>query len=230
MKRSFVIITIFFATVSVFAVDFSIGIKGDIGCNKVIEKILHDGEKLNDLDETYKFQFAGKVGAIFGIQFTDVFAFEPEVMVHFGNGESWNQDEGDGINYKGKRSFTTIEFPLMLKVKLGMGSGYLAFAAGPTLNFAVGDVTTKGITTGPDYFDEFEETNTFAYHLLKSFTVGISLGAEYGLPLGPGHLIFGARWELDLSNMADNSDVEDGVKIVTRRMAIMPSVAYMINL
>ena len=36
--------------------------------------------------------FSGSIGGVFGIQFTEMFALEPEVMFHFGNGFSMENE------------------------------------------------------------------------------------------------------------------------------------------
>ena len=229
MKKIILTLVCLLVAASMFAVDFSVGLKGDLGWNKLIEKTMYDGEEQGDADEDYKFRFAGKVGAVFGMQFTEVFDFEPELMIHFGDGIAIHQEDG-GMTYDGKIGFTTIELPLMFKAKLGMGSGYLAFAAGPTLNFAVGDITVDATVEYGGTTQENSETMSFEDMGMKTFSLGIALGAEYGLPVGPGNLVLGARWEMDLTNSADNSDAPEGWEGITKRMAIMPSIAYMFNL
>lgn len=229
MKKIILTLVCLLVAASMFAVDFSVGLKGDLGWNKLIEKIMYDGEEQGDKDEDYKLRFAGKVGAVFGMQFTEVFAFEPELMIHFGNGYSISGEQG-GYPFDGKISFTTIELPLMFKAKLGMGSGYLAFAAGPTLNFAVGDITADVTVDVDGTSVDSSETMSFEDMGMKTFSLGIALGAEYGLPVGPGNLVLGARWEMDLTNNADNSDAPEGYEAITKRMAIMPSIAYMFSL
>ena len=62
---------------------------------------------------------------------------------------------------------------------------------------------------------------------MKNLYISFAVGAEYGLPLGPGDLIFGGRWEIDLTNIYDNSNSPENINHITRRISIMPSIAYM---
>lgn len=113
-------------------------------------------------------------------------------------------------------NWTTLEIPVMFKAKFAVGNGHFAVAVGPQFNFLLGDINVK------------IEDNTESYSAdemgFNTFTLGIGAGVEYGLPVGPGDLVFGVRWQMDLTNVSDDSDYQ------FRNMAVLPSVAYMIKL
>lgn len=225
MKKLLIIFIFFISTTPVFTFDFSFGIKGDLGWNKFIsKKIIHNKEE-GDLDENFDYRIGGKVGLVLGFQITDIFAFEPEIMIHFGNGFSITEED-DGFSSYYSRSFTTIELPLILKTKFPLGPGFLAFATGPSLSYNLGEIhdtsekTIEGSTSNSSTSTTYEDEN------MNKFSVGFVVGAEYGLPLGSGDLVFGARWEIDLTNMYDNTDSPESEETILRRISIMPSVAY----
>ena len=91
-KLALSLVALMFAT-SVFAMNFSVGAKGNIGIATTIQS--YDGEPAEDILPV----FSGSIGGVFGIQFTEMFALEPEVMFHFGNGYS-----GEGEDLLGRPS------------------------------------------------------------------------------------------------------------------------------
>jgi hypothetical protein len=148
-----------------------------------------------------------------------MFALEPEVMFHFGNGFSM-EDELLGKTRKFSYNWTTLEIPVMFKAKFAVGDGHFAVAVGPQFNFLLGDINVKR------EYDGDTETKSYSAddYGFNTFTLGIGAGVEYGLPVGPGDLVFGVRWQMDLTNVKDDSDYQ------VRNMAVLPSVAYMIKL
>lgn len=210
-KLALSLVALMFAT-SVFAMNFSVGAKGNIGIATTIQS--YDGEPAEDILPV----FSGSIGGVFGIQFTEMFALEPEVMFHFGNGYS-----GEGENLLGKTekyswTWTTLEIPVMFKAKFAVGNGHFAVAVGPQFNFLLGDINVKYECDGNT------ETDSYSADGYNIFTLGIGAGVEYGLPVGPGDLVFGVRWQMDLTNVSDDSDWQ------LRNMAVLPSVAYMFKL
>lgn len=207
-KLALSLVALMFAT-SVFAMNFSVGAKGNIGIATTIQS--YDGEPVEDILPV----FSGSIGGVFGIQFTEMFALEPEVMFHFGNGYSKEIKFGYET-VKGSLSWTTLEIPVMFKAKFAVGDGHFAVAVGPQFNFLLGDINVKTDGDTESYSADWMGYNTF--------TLGIGAGVEYGLPVGPGDLVFGVRWQMDLTNVSDDSDYQ------FRNMAVLPSVAYMFKL
>ena len=211
-KLALSLVALMFAT-SVFAMNFSVGAKGNIGIATTIQS--YDDEPVEDILPV----FSGSIGGVFGIQFTEMFALEPEVMFHFGNGYSM-EDEYAGKTRKGFCNYTTLEIPVMFKAKFAVGNGHFAVAVGPQFNFLLGDINVKTEYDGKTYTNSYS-ADEMDYNI---FTLGIGAGVEYGLPVGPGDLVFGVRWQMDLTNVKDDSDYQ------VRNMAVLPSVAYMIKL
>lgn len=210
-KLALSLVALMFAT-SVFAMNFSVGAKGNIGIATTIQSI--DDEPAEDILPV----FSGSIGGVFGIQFTEMFALEPEVMFHFGNG--FSREYEYGITQKWSYAWTTLEIPVMFKAKFAVGNGHFAVAVGPQFNFLLGDINRKVETDGDTDTDSFSADDEG----FNIFTLGIGAGVEYGLPVGPGDLVFGVRWQMDLTNVSDDSDYQ------LRNMAVLPSVAYMIKL
>lgn len=209
-KLALSLVALMFAT-SVFAMNFSVGAKGNIGIATTIQSV--DDEPVEDILPV----FSGSIGGVFGIQFTEMFALEPEVMFHFGNGFSM-ENEMYGKTVKYSYNWTTLEIPVMFKAKFAVGDGHFAVAVGPQFNFLLGDINVKYECDGNT------ETDSYSADGFNIFTLGIGAGVEYGLPVGPGDLVFGVRWQMDLTNVRDDSDYQ------LRNMAVLPSVAYMIKL
>ena len=209
-KLALSLVALMFAT-SVFAMNFSVGAKGNIGIATTIQS--YDDEPVEDILPV----FSGSIGGVFGIQFTEMFALEPEVMFHFGNGFSM-ENEMYGKTVKYSYNWTTLEIPVMFKAKFAVGNGHFAVAVGPQFNFLLGDINVKYECDGNT------ETDSYSADGFNIFTLGIGAGVEYGLPVGPGDLVFGVRWQMDLTNVRDDSDYQ------VRNMAVLPSVAYMIKL
>ena len=209
-KLALSLVALMFAT-SVFAMNFSVGAKGNIGIATTIQS--YDDEPVDDILPV----FSGSIGGVFGIQFTEMFALEPEVMFHFGNGFSM-ENEMYGKTVKYSYNWTTLEIPVMFKAKFAVGNGHFAVAVGPQFNFLLGDINVKYECDGNT------ETDSYSADGFNIFTLGIGAGVEYGLPVGPGDLVFGVRWQMDLTNVKDDSDYQ------VRNMAVLPSVAYMIKL
>lgn len=211
-KLALSLVALMFAT-SVFAMNFSVGAKGNIGIATTIQS--YDGEPAEDILPV----FSGSIGGVFGIQFTEMFALEPEVMFHFGNGYS-HEDEWYGKTAKWSYTWTTLEIPVMFKAKFAVGNGHFAVAVGPQFNFLLGDINGK--------FECDGDTDTSSISAddgdFNTFTLGIGAGVEYGLPVGPGDLVFGVRWQMDVTN------VKEDLNYQFRNMAVLPSVAYMFKL
>ena len=209
-KLALSLVALMFAT-SVFAMNFSVGAKGNIGIATTIQS--YDDEPADDILPV----FSGSIGGVFGIQFTEMFALEPDVMFHFGNGISI-ENELYGKTVKYSYNWTTLEIPVMFKAKFAVGNGHFAVAVGPQFNFLLGDINVKS------EYDGDTETDSYSADGFNIFTLGIGAGVEYGLPVGPGDLVFGVRWQMDLTNVRDDSDYQ------VRNMAVLPSVAYKIKL
>ena len=211
-KLALSLVALMFAT-SVFAMNFSVGAKGNIGIATSIQSV--NDESVEDILPV----FSGSIGGVLGIQFTEMFALEPEVMFHFGNGYSV-EDELAGKTLKNSCNWTTLEIPVMFKAKFAVGDGHFAVAVGPQFNFLLGDINGKLEWNGDTETDSISADEMG----FNTFTLGIGAGVEYGLPVGPGDLVFGVRWQMDVTNVAEDLNYQ------FKNMAVLPSVAYMIKL
>lgn len=217
MKKVFVsLIAVMFAT-NIFAVDFLMGLRGTVGVSSAFMEILGEKEETEPL-------LSGSFGAVIGVQFVDWFSLEPEFMIHVGNGFSHaqvNKTTGYGELYT--VMWTTFEFPLMAKFKLAVGKGKFVFAIGPQFNLLLGDINrsveSKGFTE--DYVYTTDDLDIYPYSL------GAAAGIEYDFPVGPGNLVLGVRYQMDITNLCKNTNIPSGIKDSQwRNMAILPSIAY----
>ena len=84
MKKVFISLIVFAFTTNIFAIDFSIGLKGNIGIANTFMEVIGEKEETEPL-------LSGGAGAVLGVQICDWFSVEPEFMIHIGNGFSHAQ-------------------------------------------------------------------------------------------------------------------------------------------
>jgi len=200
MKKLLVLLVSLVLSANAFAIELSAGPKIDLGLSGGIVRF-HDDNMTIKPDTTVR--FTGRIGGVFGIKINDMFSIEPELMIHFGNGLA---DEAGTI------FGTTLELPVMAKFKFDLGPGKLVAAVGPQIDIILGKVNYYGKKMDVD--DAF----------MDRLGLSVAAGVEYELPLGPGSLVPGLRYQVNLTNWA-NSDYDDFMKM--RFYSIMPSVAYM---
>ena len=200
MKKLLVLLVSLVLSANAFAIELSAGPKLDLGLSGGIIRRHYDDVTVKP-DTAAK--FTGRIGGVFGIKINDMFAIEPELMIHFGNGLA---DE-DGTMFG-----TTLELPVMAKFKFNLGPGKLVAAVGPQIDIILGKVNWYGKKVDVDDAR------------MDRLGLSVAAGVEYELPLGPGSLVPGLRYQVNLTNWA-NSDADDFLKI--RFYSIMPSVSYM---
>ena len=122
-------------------------------------------------------------GATVNIPFGGMWAFNPEV---FFSGQGWKEDGGDG-----KVTTGNINIPLLLQYR--NPSGFYA-ELGPQIGFLLSAKEKEGDEDAVDIKDFFKSTD-FA----------LALGLGYQTKSGFG---FGARYNLGLSSVIDDSDVK----------------------
>lgn len=204
MKKLLVLLVSLVLSANAFAIELSAGPKLDLGLSGGIVRQHYDNVTIKPATTA---KFTGRIGGVFGIKINDMFSIEPELMIHFGNGLTY-------VGYKKdvKMSGTTLELPVMAKLKFDLGPGKLVAAVGPQIDIILGKVK---------YGDEKMDLDDIGMDRLG---LSVALGVEYELPLGPGSLVPGLRYQVNLTNWA-NSDTDDQNKM--RFYSIMPSVAYM---
>lgn len=200
MKKLLVLLVSLVLSANAFAIELSAGPKLDLGFSGGIVRYHYSGVTIKPDTSA---RFTGRIGGVFGIKINDMFSIEPELMIHFSN----------GFNMYGEKNFgTTLELPVMAKFKFDLGPGKLVAAVGPQIDIILGKVYQGDEKVDLD--DAF----------MDRLGLSVAVGVEYELPLGPGSLVPGLRYQVNLTNWA-NSDADDHNKI--RFYSIMPSVAYM---
>lgn len=138
-------------------------------------------------DADYKTKIGFNVGALVGIPVSDQFSVQPELLF---SAEGSKISEGDDrINF----NLNYLNIPVLLK--FNSTSGFYA-EAGPQVGFlmsAKADSKIGGVSDEEDIKDSFKGTN---------FSLAIGAGYKLGNGLG-----IGARYNLGLSSVADDSDV-----------------------
>ena len=200
MKKLLVLLVSLVLSANAFAIELSAGPKLDLGLSGGIVRYHQSGLTIKPATTA---RFTGRVGGVFGIKINDMFAIEPELMIHFGNGLTYK-------GYKDVKMFgTTLELPVMAKFKFNLGPGKLVAAVGPQIDIILGKV---------NYGDKKMDLDDIGMDRLG---LSVAAGVEYELPLGPGSLVPGLRYQVNLTNWA-NSDADDHNKM--RFYSIMPSV------
>ena len=144
------------------------------------------GDDAEDLDLDSKISF--NAGGMVNIPISENFSFNPEVIF---NGEGAKMEEGDDrVNY----NLGYINVPLLLQ--FNSTSGFYA-EFGPQVGFLMSakyDFKIGGVEGDEDIKESFKGTN-----------FSVALGAGYRMSNGFG---IGARYNLGLSNIADEDDAD----------------------
>lgn len=186
------------------------GIHGGVTFAKVAGK----GVESSGLDVKNR---TGFLAGIFAeLQLSSNFAISPEVN-YIVKGAKLS-DQSDGINVK----LSYIQVPLLFKVLVPVkGSGKTQirpqFYAGPAIGFKSGcTITFTGTIAAPAENCPDADTD------LKSTDFSVIVGA--GLGIGP--VMFGARYDLGLSNIDDTSGGTADDAIKTRALSFMVGVSF----
>ena len=144
------------------------------------------GDDAEDLDMDSKISF--NAGGMVNIPISETFSFNPEVIF---NGEGAKMEEGDD---RANFNLGYINIPLLLQ--FNSTSGFYA-EFGPQVGFLMSakyDYKIGGIEGDEDIKESFKGTN-----------FSVALGAGYRMSNGFG---IGARYNLGLSNIADEDDAD----------------------
>lgn len=213
MKKTVVMILLasFIATMA-FSVSFGIGAGGTIG----ISSYIPSKEAKKELD-AFKmkpaFGLTGGAGVVARVGFTDALALQPEVNVIFGNTAGSYKDKD---NYS-KMMMTSIELPVLLKYRVAGGFSLLA---GPTFSFGVGKVKTVTSLGGKKNTLEMEAKDA----MVSTFAIGMQIGFDYALSVGPGDLLLGARYGMNFTDISSDKNFKTGLLWNLR-----PTVSYVYN-
>ena len=134
---------------------------------------------------------------------------------------------GQTIKIDGNYTFNYIDVPVLAKLRFnGENTGLYAFA-GPTFGYMASG-KYKVTTEVAGQKETEEEKLTFDDEDgINRFDVGATLGAGFQLNLGGGRLFFDARYNLGLSNIADEEEVDDDFSI--RNKGIGLSIGYLFS-
>ena len=203
---------------SVFAIE--LGAVGGLSFNNM---------KVESSSKTTQFSnvIGGKFGAAVEIPLLDVLSVQPEVLFHLNNGGyTDNSFTILGVTTKQKVTvtFNTIEFPVLAKANLKIGSGKLSALVGPTFNILIGEETSKIETTTGNTTENDTTNNSYDDLDWNTFVVGLEIGAEYSFKAGPGSLAIGCMVDFDLGDIAKSDDYK------RTRFAITPQLTYFFGL
>ena len=134
---------------------------------------------------------------------------------------------GQTIKIDGNYTFNYIDVPVLAKLRFnGENTGLYAFA-GPTFGYmASGKYKVTSEFAGQKETEE-EDIEFDDEDGINRFDVGATLGAGFQLNLGGGRLFFDARYNLGLSNIADEEEVDDDFSI--RNKGIGLSIGYLFS-
>jgi len=156
-------------------------------------------------------------GYTFGIPvevaLSKVFSIQPEVNFQRRGTNKVNQFNigPNSIQQSIERNINYLEIPLLFKLGYTTESFTVAAVAGPTFSYAVSGTTTAGDRvsagdgivieqTAGDYDIDFDQEG------LKRADFGAHLGAQFGIPAGPGKILLDARYQLGFTNLNDGND------------------------
>lgn len=138
----------------------------------------------------------GKLGLTFGVLadvgLTDNLSIQPEV--DFIQKGMQLELEFFGETTKSKQTWNYIEIPVLVKYKFGTDAVKAAVMAGPSLGFAL---SAKDDTDGVETDLDFDEDG------VKRGDLGFNFGGMVGF----GNFFVDLRYQLGLSNLADDDEV-----------------------
>jgi hypothetical protein len=172
----------------------TIGVKGGINIATVDTNV----EDIEDLVES-KTGFVGGAFVTFGLG--NIFAVQPELLY------SQKGFQGDEFDETVKVNTNYIEIPVLLKAQLKLAMLRPAIYAGPVVSFETGcDISASGLSVDCDVGEE-------GFINRKKTDWAAVFGANLDFFLGPVTLIVDGRYQLGLTNLADDPDFpEEDVK------------------
>jgi len=121
-------------------------------------------------------------------------AFQPELLV---------VTRGADVSDLGKLKVDYVEVPVLLVLPITRGMGVRPYLmAGPDFAFEIGcNFEAAGL-------NDSVECNDNDVTSRKSTDIGVTLGGGLEFPLGPGAFLIEGRYNLGLSNLSKDSDVD----------------------
>jgi hypothetical protein len=184
----------------------TIGIKGGINVADVSTNV----EDISGLVES-KTGFVGGGFVTFGLG--TIFAVQPELLYS----QKGFKAEENGATAQLNTNY--IEIPVLLKAQLKLAMLRPAVYAGPVVSFETGcDLDVIGITFDCDADEGFSSRKTTDW--------GAVFGANLDFFLGPVTLLVDGRYQLGLTNLADDPEGTEEVK--TRTWQFMAGIGWTI--
>lgn len=225
MKKLISIIAALAIGASAFAID--LGVIGGFSFNSLTGTTTSGNTTTTT---KYDMAYGGKVGAAIDIPVAKILSVQPEILFHFNNGGSSSSEiSAFGLKASGTTvySFNSIEFPVLAKANLNIGSGTLSALVGPTFNILIGEITTT-VTSKNNIINNTSKTESkntsFDDANWNTFVVGLEAGAEYSFKAGPGKLAIGCVVDFDFGDIAKSDNV------TLTRFAITPQLTYYFGL
>ena len=179
MKRLLIVLMLIaFTGGGALAGDMTFGVKGGVN----LADLSGDDITNNEI----KTVFVG--GIYFNYAFSDIISLQPEALFAM-KGTKSTVLENTGIN------LTYVDIPFLLKFSLPTEGKFVpSVFAGPSF----------GILMSADYEIALEEMDIKDY--LKSADVGLVLGIGFDYRIGPGMLLFDARYTFGFSTIIDDPE------------------------
>jgi hypothetical protein len=207
MKKTMVFLCLFlFLSASIFA-QVSAGFIGGVNINSIRgedwEAVV--GEASDGADSP---------GLGYGIGAFIAYALNPAMTIRFDGiyQSTASNIIGEGDEYV--MSLPVLDLTLSLSYGFSAGPGSLYAIVGPTLRYGLGDFVLAEVGT----------SNELGYELQNPITYGITGGAGYQLPLGPGYLLLEGRYQFFLSGHWNDDTESFGSKVYMD--SILASIGY----
>ena len=218
MKNLKFIIAFVVLTFAFTSTQAQIAIGPKIGIN--FSNLGGDGTEGSDTNSLLGFQ----LGATAQINLSENFAIAPELL-YWKKGGSASEDFL-GVEIEVDQALNYLEIPVLAKYMFGdEGSTRFYVSGGPS--FGIG-LNTRVKTSFGDG-DEDSAEASFDEAGLSVFDFSLSLGGGIHLPLGPGTLLFDARYLFGLSSITDG-DLPGADDLDVQNRGISVSAGYLFTL
>ena len=180
-------------------------------------------QHINTDDDYQSNQITGLViGIPLELALSKFIALQPEINFQQRGGEVVYFNS-QGIRTSVENEFNYLEIPLLLKVGYTSNRFSLAAVGGPSFSYALGGNTTFTLANVST-----ENAINFDDDDINRSDVNLILGAQVGLPLGPGKLMVDGRYNYGISDVDDRTIFGEDEKFTNRGFSL--SAGYMITL
>lgn len=212
-----------FWSVSVSAMDVSLGVKGGINLSRV-----YGGE-----DEFYdlvgiKMRPGLAIGAALQLKIADVFAIQPEALF---SSKGLKEDGVGSIIPGAVVAVNYLEIPVLFQFLIPVSENIVPMIyAGPSIGIKLG---VSGYFEEDGEKEDFDsEDKDLIDEVTKSVDFGIAMGVGLGINAGSGKIIVDARFNLGLINILDDNYDGEYAEIISdfgdnKNMALSFFIGYM---